>query len=115
MIGFKGWKKVKQTPPITPDLNSKDNKADPRQRASTLTRMRTRNASERQQTAVKLNHGVSGAKGVLTTALATASPHHRFLRKCEQRDRNVEKRYFNAVTAQMHARKIGCQIQNRRD
>ena len=63
--------------------------------------------------AVKLNHGVSGAKGFLTTTLATASPHRRFLGKCEQPDGNVEKRYFNTVAAQMHAPEIRLQIQNR--
>jgi len=65
--------------------------------------------------AVKLNHGVSGAKGVLTTTLATAPPQRRFLGKCEQPDRNIEKRYFNTVAAQMHALKIGFQIQSRTD
>ena len=62
---------------------------------------------------VKLNHGVSGAKGFLTTTLATAPPHRRFLGKCEQPDGNVEKRYFNTVAAQMHAPEIRLQIQNR--
>ena len=54
--------------------------------------------------AVKLNHGVNGAKGFLTTTLATAPPHRRFCRKMLTTLDNCEKLYFGVATAQPNAR-----------
>ena len=53
---------------------------------------------------VKLNHGVSGAKGFLTTTLATAPPYRRFCRKMLTTSDNCEKLYFGVATAQPNAR-----------